>query len=75
MDLYEVEIIAEMEDVKDLIEEREDKGEEEMESPGKGEEENEDPVSIELVELKARALRYKDVSNFATGHIHQYGPG
>ena len=41
MDLYEVEIIAKMEDVKDLIEEREDKGEEEMESPGKGEEENE----------------------------------
>ena len=75
MDLYEVEIIAKMEDVKDLIEEREDKGEEEMENPGKGEGENEDPVSIELVELKARALRYKDVSNFATGHIHQYGPG
>ena len=75
MDLYEVEIIAEMEDVRDLMEERENKGEEENENPGNGEEENEDPVSIELVELKARALRYKDVSNFATGHIHQYGPG
>ena len=75
MDLYEVEIIAEMEDVRDLMEERENKGEEENKNPGNGEEENEDPVSIELVELKARALRYKDVSNFATGHIHQYGPG
>ena len=29
MDLYEVEIIAEMEDVRDLMEERENKGEEE----------------------------------------------
>ena len=57
VDLYEVEIITEMEDVKDLMEERENKGEEEMASPGEGEEENEDPVSIELVEINARALR------------------
>ena len=47
-DLYEVEIIiSSMEDVGELIEERE----------GREEEANDDPVSIELVELKARALR------------------
>ena len=45
MDLYEVEIISgSMEDVGELVEEKE-------------EEANDDPVSIELVELKARALR------------------
>ena len=75
MDLYEVEIITEMEDVKDLMVERENKGEEEMESPGEVEEENEDPVSIELVELKARALRCKDVSNFARGYASTNCPG
>ena len=52
MDLYEVEIISSsMEDVGELIEEREEGREE------KEEEVNDDPVSIELVELKARALR------------------
>ena len=52
MDLYEVEIISSrMEDVKEPIEKREEGREE------KEEEANDDPVSIELVELKARALR------------------
>ena len=51
-DLYEVEIIiSSMEDVGELIEEREEERE------GREEEANDDPVSIELVELKARALR------------------
>ena len=62
MDLYEVEIISsDMEDAGELIEEREER----RESPGNEEEANDDPVSIELVELKARALRCKQISYFA----------
>ena len=62
MDLYEVEIISsDMEDAGELIEEREER----RESPGNEEEANDDPVSIELVELKARALRCKHISYFA----------
>ena len=62
MDLYEVEIISsDMEDAGELIEEREER----RESPGNDEEANDDPVSIELVELKARALRCKHISYFA----------
>ena len=58
MDLYEVEIITSsgMEDVREVSEEREE-GKEEKDD-------NDDPVSIELVELKARALRCKHI--FAT---------
>ena len=67
MDLYEVEIISsDMEDAGDeLIEEREER----RESPGNEEEANDDPVSIELVELKARALRCKHISHFAAAAL------
>ena len=52
VDLYNVEVITEMEDTK----KPENTGSEEMASLG--EEDNDDPVSVELGELKARALRY-----------------
>ena len=58
MDLYNVEVITEMEDTK----RPENTGNEEMASPGEEEnEDNDDPVSVELGELKARALRYKEI--------------
>lgn len=58
MDLYNVEVITEMEDTKRT----ENTGSEEMVSLGEKEnEDNDDPVSVELGELKARALRYKEI--------------
>ena len=58
MDLYNVEVITEMEDTK----RPESKKSEEMASLGEGENgDNDDPVSVELGELKARALRYKEI--------------
>ena len=58
MELYNVEVITEMEDTK----RPENTGKEEMASPGKEENgDNDDPVSVELGELKARALRYKEI--------------
>ena len=58
MDLYNVEVITEMED---------NTGKEEMASPREEEnEDNDDPVSVELGELKARALRYKNSSKLST---------
>ena len=54
MDLYNVEVITEMEDTK----RPENTGKERMASLGENED-NDDPVSVELGELKARALRYK----------------
>ena len=58
VDLYNVEVITEMEDTK----RPENTGKEEMASPGEEEhEDNDDPVSVELGELKARALRYKEI--------------
>ena len=57
-DLYHVEVITKMEDTK----RPENTGEERMASLGEEEnEENDDPVSVELGELKARALRYKEI--------------
>ena len=56
MDLYHVEVITEMEDTM----RPENTGKEEMASLGEEENgDNDDPVSVELGELKARALRYK----------------
>ena len=56
MDLYNVEVITEMEDTK----RPENTGKEEMASTEEEENgDNDDPVSVELGELKARALRYK----------------
>ena len=56
VDLYNVEVITEMEYTK----RPENTGSEEMASLGEKEnEDNDDPVSVELGELKARALRYK----------------
>ena len=58
VDLYNVEVITEMEDTKRT----ENTGSEEMVSLGEKEnEDNDDPVSVELGELKARALRYKEI--------------
>ena len=58
VDLYNVEVITEMEDTK----RPENTGSEEMVSLGEKEnEDNDDPVSVELGELKARALRYKEI--------------
>ena len=71
MDLYEVEIITVMEDVKELTVEKEDRGYEEgRKSPAEGNEEDadEDLVSIELVELKERALRFKNSFIIAQYH-------
>ena len=53
-----MEVITEMEDTK----RPENTGKEEMASLGEEEhEDNDDPVSVELGELKARALRYKEI--------------
>ena len=58
VDLYNVEVITEMVDTKSL----ENTGKEEMASPGEAENEGNDaPVSVELGELKARALRDKEI--------------
>ena len=58
VDLYNVEVITEMEDTK----RPESKKSEEMASLEEEEnEDNDDPVSVELGELKARALRYKEI--------------
>ena len=58
VDLYHVEVITEMEDTK----RPENTKSEEMASLGEEEnEDNDDPVSVELGELKARALRYKEI--------------
>ena len=63
MDLYNVEVITEMEDTK----KPENTGNEEMVSLGEEDnEDNDDPVSVELGELKARALRYKNSSKLST---------
>ena len=56
VDLYNVEVITEMEDTK----RPENTKSEEVASLGEEDNENnDDPVSVELGELKARALRYK----------------
>ena len=53
-----MEVITKMEDTQ----RPENTGEERMASLGEEEnEENDDPVSVELGELKARALRYKEI--------------
>ena len=58
VDLHNVEVITEMEDTK----RPENTGSEEMASLGEEENgDNDDPVSVELGELKARALRYKEI--------------
>ena len=45
----------------------ENTGKERMASPGEEENgDNDDPVSVELGELKARALRYKNSSKLST---------
>ena len=63
MDLYNVEVITEMGDIK----RPENTKSEEMASIGEEENgDNDDPVSVELGELKARALRYKNSSKLST---------
>merc|ERR1712223_2239989 len=57
VDLYNVEVITEMEDTK----RPENTKAEEMAGPGEEDnEDNDDPVSVELGELKARALRLSE---------------